>query len=101
MSSTPATFPGSRTRHGTQSGWSKHQSLGERPCDPCYQAKQEYDARRRSAPEQTRRNRAAARAQQRAYSRLAHMYPALYAALYAEEKARIAAEDTATEAAAA
>jgi len=84
------TFSGSKTRHGTNSGWSRHQTLGERPCDPCYAAKQEYDQRRRLAPERVLQSRAAAAAQMRAYRRLAHMHPAMYAALYAEEKQRLA-----------
>ena len=65
---------------------------GERPCDPCYQAKAAYDARRRSAPEQVRKSRDHAKAQHRAYTRLAQMHPTLYRALYAEEKDRIARE---------
>ena len=79
-------FPGSKVRHGTASGARLHQRLDERPCDPCYTAKQEYDQRYHSAPEMARRSRASAAAQARAYRRLAHMYPTLYAALYAEEK---------------
>lgn len=29
------TFKGSQTRHGTPSGWRKHQDLKEPPCAPC------------------------------------------------------------------
>jgi hypothetical protein len=84
------TFAGSsRTRHGTPSGWSKHMKDGERPCDPCYRAKAEYDHGRRAIPEQTLRSRQAAKAQQMALRRLKDMHPAIYAALYAEAKAAV------------
>lgn len=86
------TFGGSKTLHGSNSGFTKHQYLGERPCDPCYQAKAKYDARRKSATEQVRRSRDSSLAQRKAYSRLAHMYPTLYSEFYAEEKARIVEE---------
>lgn len=76
------TFPGSRIRHGTHSGWTRHIRDGERPCDPCYAAKAQYDRRRRSAPEVIRASRLRARAQHRAYQALAHKYPDEYAALY-------------------
>lgn len=76
------TFENSLTRHGTPSGWSLHQSRGERPCDACYRAKSEYDRRRNSAPEQTRKNRLNARAQARANSDLKRLHPAEYQALY-------------------
>ena len=48
------TFPESTVRHGTISGHRERQDRGELPCDACTRAKSEYDARRRSAPEQTR-----------------------------------------------
>ena len=79
------TFAGSRTRHGTNSGWRRHQILGERPCDACFRAKAEYDKLRRDIPEKALRNRQAAEAQRFALSRLSHMYPTTYALLYAEE----------------
>lgn len=82
------TFPGSRTRHGTNSGWRLHNDRGERPCDPCYRAKEEYDARRRETPQVQQTARANARAQGRATTRLRAMYPEDWARLYAEEKAR-------------
>ena len=85
-------FAGSTTRHGTNSGWTKHKKLGERACDACTRAKQEYDKRRKAIPEQTRLNRLNASAQGRAEARLRRMYPEDYAALYAEEKARLVEE---------
>lgn len=77
----------SHTRHGTPSGWSKHQKLNERPCDACYRAKQEYDKQRLAIPENRVRARAAAAAQGRARSRLARKYPDEYRAFYEEELA--------------
>jgi hypothetical protein len=81
------TFAGSHVRHGTHSGWSKHQDLGERPCDPCWRAKSDYDKRRKNTPLVKLKNRAHARAQQKAYQRLAHKYNKLYRQYYVEEKA--------------
>jgi hypothetical protein len=77
-----------RVRHGSHSGWTLHRDLGERPCDPCYKAKQAYDRRRKAAPEETIRNRAHARAQSRAYRELASMFPQLYKQLYEEHRER-------------
>lgn len=81
-------FSGSTVRHGTTSGYKTHQNRGERPCDACVRAKQEYDARWRSGSERTRQSRLLAGAQKRALTRLKNLYPDLYAALYAEEKER-------------
>lgn len=92
MNAPTDTFAGSRVRHGTHSGWRLHQKRGERPCDPCYRAKADYNRRRRSAPDLVRAARRAARAQRLAYKELAHRYPAEYAALYAEHKAAPADE---------
>jgi hypothetical protein len=75
-------------RHGTPSGYKRHQLDSEKPCDACARAKQEYDQRWRSSPEQTRRNRLHAKAQGRAHTRMRAIYPEVYAALYAEEKER-------------
>lgn len=85
-------FDGSSVRHGTQSGWSLHKKRGERPCDPCYQAKQSYDKRRKAAPESVQHHRDFARAQSRAEGRLRNLYPDVWRVLYAEELARIKAE---------
>lgn len=71
-----------KTRHGTPSGWRLHQELKERPCDACYQAKKEYDIRRKGQSEQTLRNRASARAQGKAYRELSQRYPEEYRELY-------------------
>ena len=75
-------------RHGTYSGWRRHQELRERPCDACYAAKQAYDRRYRAAPERTRVSRLHAAAQSVALRRLAALYPDLYREFYIEEKAR-------------
>lgn len=87
-------FPGSKTRHGTLSGWRKHQTEGdERPCDPCYFAKQEYDARLRTSTPRQIKQRQAARAQQRALQALARLHAEEYQALYAQARADVEAED--------
>lgn len=80
------------TRHGTTSGFSRHQVLGEDPCPACKAKKSEYDARRMSAGEPQRKNRDSARAQQRALRRLKNAHPQEYGNYYLEEKAKIEAE---------
>lgn len=87
------TFPGSKTRHGTNSGWAKHVKAGERPCVPCYAAKQEYDRRRRAAGPTQVKSRQNARAQFRAYQALVREHPERYRELYAEAKSQVLAED--------
>src|SRR5262245_51554790 len=82
-------FPNSKVRHGTYSGWSRHIEANERPCTPCYNAKQQYDYRRREAPLVRLKSRLSATAQFRAYQRIAHQYPRLYAKLYKEERDRM------------
>lgn len=86
-------FPDSTTRHGTLSGWRKHIKIGERPCDPCYFAKQEYDQRRLKAPGPLRRNRLRARAQARATTRLRNMFPEEWKVLYAQAWKEVFEED--------
>lgn len=71
-----------RTRHGTHSGWALHTALGERPCDPCYRAKQAYSAARNGQMPQTLLNRAYARAQGKAEKELKHRHPDEYRDLY-------------------
>jgi len=86
------TFPESTVRHGTISGHREHQDRGELPCDACTRAKSEYDARRRSAPEQTRKARMYARAQGRALRDLRQRHGEEYALLYAQHKQALAEE---------
>lgn len=83
------TFPNSVTRHGTNSGWRKHQTLGEAPCDACRSAKTEYDKSRLEEPSAKARNRAHAVAQGRAYTRLAAKYREDYQHLYQEAKEEV------------
>jgi hypothetical protein len=78
-------FRDSNVRHGTYSGYSKHQSLRERPCDPCYFAKQAYDFRWRSAPDRVRKSRIEAMAQTRALKRLSSAHRDEYVAYYRQE----------------
>lgn len=87
-------FPGSKTRHGTHSGFTKHVKAGERPCDPCYRAKEAYDDAYRGQPQQVIKKRLAARAQGRASMALRQKYPEEYKALYAQFKAEIEAEES-------
>lgn len=82
-----------RSRHGTTSGFHAHARRDERPCDACYRAKQEYDERRRDAPEHVRAGRLRARAQRGALIRLKNIYPVLYRLLYVEELRRIEREE--------
>lgn len=84
-----------KIRHGTQSGWSLHQKLGENPCDACYRAKQQYDKRFRLAPAKTRQSRLNARAQAKAHSELSARHPDEYAELYLRYKQQISEEATA------
>lgn len=86
------TFKNSIVRHGTHSGWTKHNKAGERPCDPCFFAKKEYDARRLSAPQKTQLNRLRAGAQSRALSALARKYRGEYLTLYNEYLQTLAAD---------
>lgn len=89
---TRETFSNSKTRHGTPSGYRLHQILGERPCDACVRAKQEYDRRRLQASDLQLKNRMRARAQNRAKTRLVHLYPDEYLALYREALSVLEAE---------
>ena len=75
-------FLGSGVRHGTANGYSKHQALGESPCEMCRIAKHEYDTRNRAIPEKTKRNRLRARAQSRANTELRRRYPDEWKLIY-------------------
>jgi hypothetical protein len=87
-----ATFAGSTVRHGTTSGWRRHQTLGQRPCDPCYQAKQAYDHRYATAGDTQRKRRLGAKAQSLALQRLKAQYPGEYRAYYEEAKRQLEKE---------
>jgi hypothetical protein len=88
------TFEGSVTRHGTPSGFRRHQVVGEIPCDSCKRAKREYDQRRLSAPEKARKNRLKARAQARAENDMRRLYPDVWAVLYANHVKELTREET-------
>lgn len=85
----PAT---SRVRHGTPSGWRLHKELGQHPCDACYQAKSEYDHRRKAIPEETRKSRLSARAQAKASTELRHQHWEEYQEYFNHWKAVFQAE---------
>jgi hypothetical protein len=82
-------FPDSTVRHGSYSGWSLHQKLGQDPCDACYRAKSEYDKRRRAVPRRVQMNRMHAAAQGLAERDLRRAHPQEYAELYEHHKAEI------------
>lgn len=93
----PETEPGeafekSKTRHGTISGWRKHQQDGTEPCTSCNEAKASYDKRWRDIPENTLRNRLNAKAQGRALTTLRKKYAVEYKALYDEAVTALLAE---------
>lgn len=83
------TFPESTTRHGTPSGFTKHQVNSERPCDACIRAKSDYDARRLNSTELRDRNRAYASAAGLAKKRLVAAHKAEYDALYRQAKTEV------------
>lgn len=85
-------WSGTKTRHGTPSGWTFHKSLDEDPCDACYRAKQEYDRRYRLAPEKIRTSRIAARAQRKAEREIVAKYPEEYRELYLKYKKQFTEE---------
>ena len=79
----------SNVRHGTASGWRKHQKDGTGPCDACVRARSEYDRRRLEAPEATNRNRLTARAQHLALMRLMRAHKTEYDVYYIEAKGEV------------
>lgn len=74
--------------HGTYSGYQLHNRKGERPCDPCREARNAYCRERRKDPAVVERETADRNARYRALSRLAVEFPARYRQLLAEERAR-------------
>lgn len=83
----------SPTRHGTPSGYRKHQDEGTDPCVFCATAKQQYDARGRETPKVTRKNRLSAMAQQRAKTELTHLFPDEFRLLYEHHKQLVMLQD--------
>lgn len=88
-------FPGSNVRHGTRSGWTKHQNEGTDPCDACYRAKEQYDSDWRKQPRRVKISRRNARAQGIANKALRRAHPGEYARLYADAKAELIAQEQA------
>lgn len=86
-------FPDSATtRHGTTSGYSKHQEREEEPCELCRMAKAEYDRRWRDADTVTQRNRVGSKAQGRALTELRKRHREEYLSLYRAERDRLFTE---------
>lgn len=77
------TFYGSKTRHGTTSGYSKHGLMGEDACEMCRIAQVQYNARRLASPEGVLRNRLRAKAQSAALRDLRKKHEEEYRVLYA------------------
>lgn len=88
----PVSWASTSVRHGTPSGWSLHQRLGERPCDPCYRAKADYDTRQRALPAKIARDRQHAKAQAVATTWLRQAHPAEWADLYTAAKEQVSTE---------
>lgn len=74
------------TRHGTMSGYWKHQRDEERPCDPCYRAKSQYDDELRKQPTAIIKARIRAKAQGKAHSELARRHHDEYFEVYEQIK---------------
>jgi len=67
-----------KTRHGTPSGFDRHQTLQETPCDPCKAGKAAYDARYAQREETKARKKILARARQMALEDLRRAHPQEY-----------------------
>ncbi|MGH7792056.1 MAG: hypothetical protein ACREOB_07035 [Thermodesulfobacteriota bacterium] len=80
------------TRHGTTSGYNRHQDLGERPCDPCFYVKQAYDRKRRALPRRIIKDRLNSKAQSLALSELKDNHYNEYRDLYDKYKAQLTKE---------
>ncbi len=76
------TFPGSRVRHGTTSGYNLHKELGDEPCNACAMAKAHYDWRWRSSDQNTRKNRLRAKAQALSLAELRRRHADEYDEIY-------------------
>lgn len=81
-----------KTRHGTHSGWSRHQLLDEEPCDMCREARSRYDQSRSDASKQARRF--AARVQSAAKTELVRRHKAEYDEIYRTLKEQMSEEWT-------
>jgi len=92
-------LPGVNARHGTTSGFSRHQEMGEEPCESCRAAKAYYDWEWLQAPDKVRRNRLFAKAQARATTELRRAHPEEYAEAYQRHRAALLAEAMAEDAA--
>jgi hypothetical protein len=83
----------SPARCGTPSGYNRHKREGERPCNACYKAEVERQARWRNASEdRIRGGRLRARAQSRAQTALRRLHPDEYRKLYAAAVVELMAE---------
>jgi hypothetical protein len=87
--------PWGRSRHGTPSGYRRHQILQQDPCDACRAARTAYDARLRATPAGQRRNRQKARAQGRAEGLLRQAHPQEYEQYYRTALHEIETQDAA------
>jgi hypothetical protein len=69
------TFPGSKIRHGTLSGFRRHYQLKERPCPDCYTAGRARQLDRQSDPGWMKRHNELSRAEGRAHAALTRAFP--------------------------
>ncbi|MGH7791784.1 MAG: hypothetical protein ACREOB_05665 [Thermodesulfobacteriota bacterium] len=79
-------------RHGTTSGFRRHQTLEERPCDPCFYAKQAYDGKRRALPRRIIKDRLASLAQSLALKELKNNHYNEYRDYYEKHKVQLTKE---------
>lgn len=72
---------------GTYAAWQRHYSAREEPCEPCQQARLEYQRtyRKRVPPKETEKRKARRRAERRALYGLAARYAVAFDALLDQE----------------
>jgi hypothetical protein len=79
-------------RHGTITGYARHQRRGEKPCERCAAAKSKYDKKRRLEPMKLKMSRLQAKAQSQATSKLRRNHAEEYQILYQEAKQQLISE---------
>jgi hypothetical protein len=81
-------------KRGTPTGFSRHYTAGETPCEPCRHARNAYARTLKSQSERRDARRETERARSRAHNALARLYPEDFARLKAEAYAAIAGSPT-------
>lgn len=85
-------MPRPPARCGTTSGYARHCSRKESPCDPCKAAKAAYDKDRCDKGDRRTVARIRSQAQSLARSHLTRKYPAEYREVFVRERTRLFAE---------